>query len=51
MLNDTEEIKVRQICLHLIRCKGGRCHGKDGVAKRRQSAMLVLDVLDGVNRE
>ena len=49
MLTQTEEIKVRQLCLHLLDCKGGRCHPKAGTVQRMQTAMKVLDILDGVN--
>ena len=50
MLTQTEEIKVRQLCLHLLDCKGGRCHAKDGKEARRQTAMMVLDILGGTER-
>ncbi len=48
MITITETIKVRQMCQHLLKCKGAPCHPLDGVDRRRQTATYVLAILDGV---
>ena len=47
MLSHNEATTIRRICLHLLACKGGPCHDVDGVERRRQTATLVLTILDG----
>ena len=47
MLNDTEQSKIRRVCLHLLSCRGAPCHEVDGVERRRQAATHVLHILDG----
>ena len=45
MLTTNEATLIRRVCLHLLECTGGPCHG---VERRRQAASQVLDILDGV---
>ena len=47
MLTTNESTLIRRVCLHLLACTGGPCHDVDGVERRRQTATLVLTILDG----
>ena len=47
MLNDNEASKIRRVCLHLLACTGQPYHDDAGIERRRQTATLVLTILNG----